>query len=123
MPIHKPGKHPFAPWLQDSKALKKGGKKHNATGELLMTPLIDMFVILVVFLIMNFSASGELVNISKDINLPKARTTSQLERAPIIAISSNSISIEGFKVGESEDILKDQDLRVPALTDKLQEMR
>lgn len=123
MPIHKPGKHPFAPWLQDSKALKKGGKKHQAAAELLMTPLIDMFVILVVFLIMNFSASGELVNISKDINLPKARTVSQLERAPIIAISSNSISIEGFKVGESEDILKDQDLRVPALTDKLQEMR
>ncbi len=123
MPIQKPGKRPFAPWLKDSKALKKGGHKHNAAADLLLTPLIDMFVILVVFLIMNFSATGELVTFSKDITLPKAKSVSQLERAPIIQISAQTIAIEGFKVGESEQILQDEDLRVPQLTDKLQEMR
>jgi biopolymer transport protein ExbD len=123
MPIKKPGKKPFAPWLKNSKALKKGGKKYNAAQDLLMTPLIDMFVILVVFLIMNFSATGELVQLSKDIRLPKAETVSELERAPIIQISSNTVAIEGVKVGESDEILKDPDLRIPGLTDKLQEMR
>jgi biopolymer transport protein ExbD len=123
MPIVKPGKHPFAPWLQKSKALKKGGKKLQQAAELLMTPLIDMFVILVVFLIMNFSATGELIQFSKDIRLPKAETVSELERAPIIQISANTVAIEGVKVGESEEILKDPDLRIPGLTDKLQEMR
>jgi biopolymer transport protein ExbD len=72
--------------------------------DLLLTPLIDMFVILVVFLIMNFSASGELVSISKDIQLPKAKTvTSELERAPIIQISANTVAIEGVKVGDAEE--------------------
>lgn len=123
MPIKKPGKHPFAPWLQKSKALTKGGKKVQLNSELLMTPLIDMFVILVVFLIMNFSATGELIQFSKDIRLPKAETVSELERAPIIQISANTVAIEGVKVGESEEILKDPDLRIPGLTDKLQEMR
>ena len=123
MPIKKPGKHPFAPWLQDFKALSKGGKKHNKAADILLTPLIDMFVLLVVFLIMNFSATGELVTISKDIKLPKAATTKMLERAPIIQISAKTIAVEGFKVGDSDDILKDEDLRVPQLTDKLQEMR
>jgi hypothetical protein len=33
------------------------------------------------------------------------------------------VAIEGVKVGESEEILKDPDLRIPGLTDKLQEMR
>jgi biopolymer transport protein ExbD len=123
MPIKKPGKRPFAPWLQKMKALKKGGKKVNSVADLLLTPLIDMFVILVVFLIMNFSATGELVQLSKDIRLPKAETVSELERAPIIQISSNTVAIEGVKVGDSEEILKDPDLRIPGLTDKLQEMR
>lgn len=123
MTIKKPGKKPFAPWLQNSKALKKGAKKYGAASELLMTPLIDMFVILVVFLIMNFSATGELVQLSKDIRLPKAETVSELERAPIIQISSNIVAIEGVKVGESDEIMKDPDLRIPGLTDKLQEMR
>jgi biopolymer transport protein ExbD len=123
MTIKKPGKRPFAPWLQKSKALKKGAKKHSANTDLLLTPLIDMFVILVVFLINNFAASGDLVNISKDISLPKATTTAALERAPIIAISATSVSIEGFKVADSEEIQREADLRVAPLTDKLQEMR
>ena len=122
MPIKKPAKRPFAPWLQKNKAFKKGGKKSIAS-DLLLTPLIDMFVILVVFLIMNFSATGELVQFSKDIRLPKAETVSELDRAPIIQISANTVAIEGVKVGESEEILKDPDLRIPGLTDKLQEMR
>ncbi len=123
MPIQKPGKRPFAPWLKDSKQLSHGGKKLKSVSDLLLTPLIDMFVILVVFLIMNFSATGELVNISRDIQLPKASVTDELERAPIIQISANTVAIEGVKVGDSEDILKDPDLRIPELTDKMQEMR
>jgi biopolymer transport protein ExbD len=123
MPIKKPGKHPFAPWLQESKALKGHGKKHGAAADVLLTPLIDMFVLLVVFLIMNFSATGELVNMSADISLPKATMTKMLERAPVIQISSKTIAVEGFKVGDYEDVLKDEDLRVPALTEKLQDMR
>src|SRR5687767_4761017 len=123
MPIKKPGKRPFAPWFQDSKQLSGHGKKINSVADLLFTPLIDMFVILVVFLIMNFSATGELVQLSKDIKLPQAETVSELERAPIIQISANTVAIEGVKVGESDEILKDPDLRIPGLTDKLQEMR
>ena|SRR5688572_11066706 len=123
MPIKKPGKRPFAPWLQDSKTLQGHGKKLTANADLLLTPLIDMFVILVVFLIMNFSASGELVSLSRDIQLPQASVTDELERAPIIQISANTVAIEGVKVGDSEDILKDPDLRIPELTDKMQEMR
>jgi biopolymer transport protein ExbD len=41
----------------------------------------------------------------------------------VIQISPTTIAIEGFKVGDSDEVLRDQDLRVPALTDKLQEMR
>lgn len=123
MPIKKPGKKPFAPWLQKHKGLTGHGKKAAIASDLLLTPLIDMFVILVVFLIMNFSATGELLTLSKDIQLPKARTTTQIERAPILQISSNTVAIEGVRVGDSEELLKDPDLRIPALTDKLQEMR
>lgn len=123
MPIKKPHKRPFAPWLQDHRAMTGAGGKKQMNSDLLLTPLIDMFVILVVFLIMNFSASGELVQITKDITLPKASVQEQLERAPIIQVSDATVVVEGFRVGDAQDILDDPDLRVPALTDKLQEMR
>src|SRR5690349_19654062 len=121
MPIKKPGKRAFAPWNQKTQAFKKGGKK-SAVADLLLTPLIDMFVILVVFLIMSFNASGEL-QISNDIRLPEAQATARLDRAPIIQISANTVTIEGTKIADSDELLKDRDLRIPGLEDKLGEMR
>ena len=53
----------------------------------------------------------------------RARHTKMLERAPIIQISDKTIAVEGVKVGEYEEVLKDEDLRVPDLTDKLGEMQ
>ncbi len=123
MPIKKPGKRPFAPWLADHRALTGEAKKHGGVADLLLTPLIDMFVILVVFLIMNFSANGELITISKDVQLPKAANTQEIERAPIIQITATVVTVEGVRVANSEELLREDDLRIQDLTDKLQEMR
>lgn len=122
MPIKKPGKRPFAPWLKEHKALKGGMGRKSGIADLLLTPLIDMFVILVVFLIMNFSSTGDLP-IAAGIILPKASVTLQREQAPSIDISQDTITVEGYKVGNTDDIRNDPDLRIAALTDKLQELR
>ena len=50
---------------------RHGKKATNA--DLLITPLVDMFVIIVLFLIANFSATGEVLMMTKDIQLPEAR--------------------------------------------------
>ena len=46
---------------------KKGGY-----AELMLTSLVDMFTIIVIFLIQNFSASGDVMYMTKDIKLPYA---------------------------------------------------
>ena len=122
MPIKKPGKRPFAPWLKDHRALKGAHDHKNTVADLLLTPLIDMFVILVVFLIMNFSSTGELP-IAAGIELPKASVDVMREQATAIDITERAISLEGVKVGDVEDVRNDPDLRIPELTDKLQELR
>ena len=122
MPVTKPGKRPFAPWLKGHKALLGSQGRRSGLADLLLTPLIDMFVILVVFLIMNFSSTGELP-IASGIVLPKASVELQREQAPALDITEESITVEGFKVGDTDDVRSDPDLRIPMLTDKLQELR
>src|SRR5262245_54075182 len=122
MPIRRPGKRPFSPWLADAPAFERTKHKRRGAADLLLTPLIDMFVILVVFLIMSFSAEGELP-ISSDIALPTSRETAALERAPIIDVSARTIALEGYKVADSPEALLERDLRIPALTERLGEMR
>ena len=122
MPIVKPGKRPFAPWLSGHRAMKGSLGRRDGAADLVLTPLIDMFVILVVFLIMNFSSTGELP-IAAGITLPKASVLKPREEAVPIDISPDSVSVQGHRVGSTAEILSDPELPIPALSEKLQDLR
>ena len=104
MAIETPGKR-FGKRLRKSKVFGHGHAAHKSTNaDLLITPLVDMFVIIVLFLIANFSATGEILNMTKDIQLPTATHVDELELAPVIMISNDDIIINGASVARVADL-------------------
>ncbi len=97
--------------------------KSTFNDSLNLTAMIDMFSILVVFLIMNFSSTGEIFFISKDIKLPEANHARPIENAPLISIVGNTITLEAEKLGENPVYLEEKDANLPRLKSKLQQMR
>jgi biopolymer transport protein ExbD len=74
------------------------GHHRNIVADLLLTALIDAFSILVIFLLMSFSSSGDILYISKNQELPKAAKAELLERFPIVKIESGGMFLEEQKV-------------------------
>lgn len=118
--IHKPG-----PRIRKYVPLKfvrgSGGGKRNMSADLNLTSLVDMLTILVVFLLQLFSASGELLTIQKNIKLPDAKNFKDLEGAPIIAVSADSVTLDGRVVASTEQLKKDEsaDWKIVDLHDQL----
>jgi len=123
MGIEIPGKR-WGKRLQHSKVFGHGfhGKK-AIYADLLITPLVDMFVIIVLFLIANFSATGEVLMMSHDIQLPEAFNVTEIEMAPVVMVSNTDIVVSGTAIGRVEDLTKDEYLNIPALEEKLREMK
>jgi biopolymer transport protein ExbD len=124
MAIHTPGGH--LGLSAKSKSTKKAFRKHGKKGvytSLNLTPMIDMFVMLVIFLIMQFSASGEILYINKDVVLPKARTVAELQRAPVITITKEQIRFEDRIVQKVEDLKADDVFKSEELGKRLQEYK
>jgi biopolymer transport protein ExbD len=124
MPIKKPG-----PQLMSSIKLKTA-KSHvdKKSGRALdvalnLTPMIDMFVVLTIFLLMTFSTSGEILFIQKDIELPKATQTEEIEQAPVITIGGGQVVIEGQSVGRMDDIAEDENFEIPDLSEKMTNLK
>jgi biopolymer transport protein ExbD len=124
MPIKKP-----APHLLTSVGLKTT-KKHleKKAGRALdvslnLTPMIDMFVVLVIFLLMTFSTSGEILFIQKEIELPSAEQTDELEQAPVITIGAGQVVIEGTAVGRMDDISEDENFEIADLSERLNNLK
>lgn len=75
-------------------------EKHarNINADLLLTALIDAFSILVIFLLASFSSSGELLTMSKDMELPKASLNETLERNPVVKLEDSKIFLENKEI-------------------------
>jgi biopolymer transport protein ExbD len=97
-----------------------GGRK-SGYAELNLTSMVDMLTILVVFLLQTFSASGELLTVQKNIVLPEAQNFTDLEQAPIIAVSKDSVTLDGRPVADSGELNADNsaDQKITKLHDEL----
>ena len=107
------------------------GKK-STFASLQLTPMIDMFIVVLIFLLMTFSATGEILFVSKDIKLPFAEKVDKLGRAPVIAISypaddplGGVIALDGGEVTNARDLIEDDspDWKIAKLTDELQKKK
>ncbi|HET7755157.1 MAG TPA: biopolymer transporter ExbD [Anaeromyxobacteraceae bacterium] len=124
MPIVQPGKRP-AKRLQGSRVfgakLTRSARPTNT--ELNVVPFVDIMTILVLFLLQQFSATGEVLYMQKDIRLPEARHGQPIEPAPVIAISGAQLSMDGRRVTDTLSIEKDPFLTIPALEEQLRDAR
>lgn len=97
-------------------------KKSDGTVKLNITSMIDMFTLLVVFLLQNYSAQGQLVTPAEGLVLPKSSVEKSAGEALTIKISQNTIMVEDVipvdKAGY--EVLKTQkDFMIPSLYDVL----
>jgi biopolymer transport protein ExbD len=96
---------PFERHLIARKRKKKWGVR-AAGFALMLTSMVDMFSMLVVFLLQTFSSSPEIL-INKGLTLPDSYTSSQVKEAPVLAINKDgNIYLDQKLVGETAKIVK-----------------
>ncbi|MGA9521498.1 MAG: biopolymer transporter ExbD [Myxococcaceae bacterium] len=121
--IKVPGKR-YGRRLRKSKVFGDGGHgKLNGNSDLLITPLVDMFVIMVLFLVANFSATGEILMMTKDIQLPEAKNVQEVQMVPVVKVSNDEVVVDGTSVVRLSDIEGSEYLNIPALEEKLRELK
>jgi len=102
--IHQPGKR-----LMRAVKLKFVWNKvmgHSAKGvnaNLNLVSFIDFLVVTVIFLLMSFSASGEIA-VDRNVKLPKAENVEDVIDAPMVAVNGNNILVDGVPAGNTRAI-------------------
>lgn len=80
-----------------------GGGAKSVNASLNLTSFIDFLVVVVVFLLMSFSASGEMP-IDKNTKLPSAENTVDMVDAPMVAVTGTQIMVDGVSSGSTRAI-------------------
>jgi len=61
----------------------------------LLTPLVDMFTILLIFLLLSYSTGGQLMYMARSVLMPESVSREQLEPAVEIAVATDRIYVDG----------------------------
>lgn len=116
MPIHSPGKK-----FRNYRLLSRRGGKREVVALLSLTAMVDMFTVLVIFLLQNYNFTGEVLYIPKEVTLPKATKIKELKPAVVVTISSKEILVDKTSIIGYEALKAQQDWLIQPLQAKLVE--
>jgi biopolymer transport protein ExbD len=109
MPVHTPGPRlgHAIPFKHLAQLGHGGGHGGGGNVHLNLTPFVDMMTILVTFLLMVFSASGEILTAQAGLELPAAAQKAEIQRAPVISITTQTITFNNEHMIETPSVFND----------------
>ncbi len=97
----------------------KAKRRRALIAGLTLTSMVDMFSLLVIFLLQTFSTSPELIMVTKGVELPIASRANEFEDAPVLSLSAQEVHLDQKLVGETKALIADP----TPLMKKLSELR
>lgn len=98
--------------------MEKHHKRNKGSGALNLVSLMDIFTILVFFLLVNSSDVETLPN-AKDLQLPESIAEEKAKETVVILIGEQDIIVQGEPVAKVADVLRIQGNDIPALREAL----
>ncbi|MAE73965.1 MAG: adventurous gliding motility protein S [Bdellovibrionaceae bacterium] len=114
MAIHVPGK-------RDRNGKIRGGKR-GVVALLQLTAMVDMFTVLVVFLLQNYAVDSNLLELSEEVALPRAASVKELAPSNVVVVSTDKISINNNDVADYFTIREQTEWMIPNLRSAVEDM-
>lgn len=101
-----------------AKRMEKHHKRHKGSGTLNLVSLMDIFTILVFFLLVNSSDVETLPN-TKDLQLPESIAEEKAKETVVILIGEQDLIVQGTPVARIADVMSIKGNDIPALREAL----
>ncbi len=108
--------------MRSSRRIKRMGRNRTKIAKMNLTSLMDIFTILVFFLLVNTGAV-EVLDTPKEISLPESRVKSKPRETVVIFISPTEVLVQGKLVALVDDILKDKSSVLDPIAARLAQLK
>ena len=113
MPIYAPG-------------IRKGryvqSMKRDVVAVLQLTAMVDMFTVLVVFLLQNYASTNQILPISEKIELPQAKEVKDLKPSHVVILSDGIVTLNENVLGALNEETSEEQWVFSPLKEKMEEL-
>lgn len=107
--------------MKDTRRIKRMSRNRVTVPKMNLTSLMDVFTILVFFLLVN-SATTEVLETPKQITLPASVVEEKPRETVVIFISEDEITVQGKSVVRTQDILASDAQNIAPIGARLSEL-
>ena len=104
--------------MKDSRRIRRMERSRKKVTGLNLTSLMDVFTILVFFLLAN-SSSNEVLSTPKHIKLPDSVVESKPRETVVIMVGPETIMVQGEAVANTPELMETKSANIPEITQKL----
>ena len=108
--------------MRNSRRIKRMSRNRVKITKMNLTSLMDVFTILVFFLLVN-SGSVEILEAPKNVLLPESKVESKPRETVIISVSPEEIMVQGQLVAMVADVMEGQPDAVDSITARLSQLK
>jgi len=108
--------------MRNSRRIKRMGRNRLKITKMNLTSLMDVFTILVFFLLVN-SGSVEVLDAPKEVTLPESRVESKPRETVVIFISPTEVLVQGQLVALVDEIIEDKASVLDPIAARLAELK
>lgn len=108
--------------MRNSRRIKRMGRNRSKISKMDLTSLMDVFTILVFFLLVN-SGSIEVLDSPKEVSLPESRVETKPRETVVIFISPTEVLVQGQLVAMVNDILEDKSSALDPIAARLAQLK
>jgi biopolymer transport protein ExbD len=125
MPMRRPGRVLLRNVPLEFVSKRAGGHAtKQVDSELPLVPIIDLLICMVVFLLMSFNASGELLAQRPSVSMPSALAGDTLSPAPVLVIDPVVVTLDDQRIADTATLAADAKLeRIEPLIQALESMK
>ena len=107
--------------MKNTRRIKRMSRNKNVVPKMNLTSLMDVFTILVFFLLVN-SAATEVLETPKQITLPASVVEDKPRETIVIFISLNEITVQGKSVISTQDVIATNTAQIAPIGARLGEL-
>ncbi|MBD3645924.1 MAG: biopolymer transporter ExbD [Pseudomonadales bacterium] len=108
--------------MRSSRRLKRMSRNRGKITKLNLTSLMDVFTILVFFLLVN-SGSVEVMEAPKEVTLPESKVETKPRETVVIFISPSEVLVQGRKVAQTVEVLNGDRSTLQPIATRLADLR
>ena len=107
--------------MRSSRRLKRMSRNRGKISKMNLTSLMDVFTILVFFLLVN-SGSVEILDAPKEVKLPESQVETKPRETVVIFVSPEEILVQGVPAGLVADVLTGDQIPLDNIRGRLQQL-